>query len=190
MSALELNDPAVSGLVSPSFKTFLDATSITQSAVVAPATATKTQYKWYVPSANGGGLTSHHLQLFGYFDPAVAGDDSVEPFVDAYPAATTNSNSATGLVNYYGVFRTASSLPRDYTSTALTGTLGVAGVVANGSVITDVGWTANSVIKLDYCWGTTPTAAPTYVVANTNNSTTLTITCTAGSHYNYQIFHA
>jgi hypothetical protein len=41
-----------------------------------------TFYDFYTASAGGGGLNAHSLQLFGYFDPRVAGTGTIQEFME------------------------------------------------------------------------------------------------------------
>ena len=196
MSALDLNDQSVAGLLSPAFKS-VPALKITGTATLAqppstvPAGTIPSRYELFCTGTTGGGLTANHLQMYAYYDPTVA-NHTINSVLDVYPSANANTNAG---LQSTPVWRTVSGLPLDgyqvaanlATEAAQNGTMGIC---ANGTTITDPGWTQYSYIQFSFRYGTLPAAAPTWALTSVGGVPTLTITCTAGSHFNYQIWHA
>ena len=196
MSALDLNDPSVSGLLTPAFKSvpalkITGTATLSQPPATVPAGTIPSRYELFTSGVSGGGLVANHLQMYSYYDPTVA-SRTINSVLDVYPSPNSNTNAGAASTP---VWRTVSGIPLDgnaasanlATEATQTGTIGIC---ANATVITDPGWTQYSYIAFSFRYGTLPAAAPTWALTIVGGVPTLTITCTAGSHFNYQIWHA
>lgn len=144
-----------------------------------------TAYNWDNTGFSGGGLVPNHLQLFGYFDPAVT-PQTIQEFVDAYPAAIGGTAPANTTIS---VFRTTNSLPLNYSAPFVGTTTGTGAAL----VVACAGIAAGAQIRFSLIGGSIAAfaagiAAPSAVTVQGNVS--FTYTGTTGAIYRYEVLQA
>ena len=159
--------------------------SVITRATAVSAGTTPTSYNWDNQGQSGGGLIANHLQLYGYFDPAVT-VQTIQEFADIYPTLVGGTAPA---LTTTGVFRTANSVPLNYTAPFIGTTTGTGAPL----VVACAGIPANSQIRFMLVGGSIASfaagiAAPSAVSVQGNVS--FTYTGTTGAIYNYEVLVA
>lgn len=158
-----------------------------QSGVVAGNLTAGTNATLYVLDNNGttgGGLEANHLQIYGYFDPAVT-LQTIQEFADIYPAPVGGTAPA---LTTTPVFRTNNSIPLNWGAPWIGSTTGTGAAV----VVPVAGIATNATIRL-YLVGFVGAAGATAVVPPTftiQPNVSFTITATTGAIYNYEVLQA
>jgi hypothetical protein len=155
----------------------------TQDGTQNPTTPTK--YIFYTASAGGGGLNAHSCQLFGYFDPRVAGADTIQEFMECKIVATAAPvagvpPTTTSLV------QTQNCRPLNYAGPWIGTTTGTGAPLA----VAAAGIPAGSAIRFMLVGGsaaafTAGIADPTAV--SVQAYTSFTYTGTTGAIYRYEV---
>jgi len=145
-----------------------------------------TSYNFDNTGTSGGGLVANHLQLFGYFDPAVTAQ-TIQEFADVYPALIGGTAPATQSTS---VFRTQNCVPLGNYVAPFVGTTTGTGAAL---VVACAGIPANSAIRFSLIGGSIAAfaagiAAPTAVSVQGNVS--FTYTGTTGAIYAYEVLFA
>jgi len=143
------------------------------------------KFVFYTSSSGGGGLNAHSLQLFGYFDPRVAGTGVIQEFMECkiVPTAAPVGGvppTTTSVVNL------PASRPFNWVAPWIGTTTGTGGAL----VVACAGIPAGSVIRFILVGGsaaafTAGIAAPTAV--SVQAYTSFTYTGTTGAIYNYEV---
>jgi hypothetical protein len=155
----------------------------TQDGTQNPTAATF--YDFYTAAAGGGGLNAHSLQLFGYFDPRVAGAQTIQEFMEAkiVPTAAPVAGVPPSTTN---CFQTQMSRPLNWVAPWIGETTGTGAAL----VVAAAGIPANSVIRFYLLGGsaaafTAGIAAPSAV--SVQAYTSFTYTGTTGAIYGYEV---
>lgn len=133
----------------------------------------------------GGGLEANHLQVYGYYDPAVSSSGVVE-HADVYMGLIGGTAAATAGV---AVWRTNQSIPFNYTAPFIGTTTGTGAPL----IVACAGIPANAQIRFNLIGGSIAAfaagiAAPAAVSVQGNVS--FTYTGTTGAIYSYEVLFA
>lgn len=144
-----------------------------------------TSFNWDNAGSSGGGLNPNHLQLFGYFDPAVT-VQTIQEFVDAYPAPVGGTAPA---LTTTSCFRTNQSVPLNYTAPFIGDTTGTGAPL----VVACAGIPTSANIRFYLVGGSIAAfaagiAAPSAISVQPNVS--FTYTGTTGAIYGYEVLFA
>jgi hypothetical protein len=157
----------------------------TQDGVVNPTAITF--YDFYTASVAGGGLNPHSLQLFGYFDPKVAGAQTIQEFLECkiVPTAAPVLGIPPSTTN---VFQTTQSKPFNWVAPFIGDTTGTGAAL----VVPCAGIPAGSAIRFYLVGGsaaafTAGIAAPSAVSVQPYVS--FTYTGTTGAIYGYEVLY-
>lgn len=144
-----------------------------------------TSFNWDNAGSAGGGLVPNHLQLFGYFDPAVT-VQTIQEFVDAYPAPVGGTAPA---LTTTACFRTANSTPLTWVAPFIGETTGTGAPL----VVACAGIPTSASVRFYLLGGSIAAfaagvAAPSAVSVQPNVS--FTYTGTTGAIYGYEVLFA
>lgn len=144
-----------------------------------------TSFNWDNTGFNGGGLAPDHLQLFGYFDPAVTAQ-TIQEFANAYPAPVGGTAPA---LTTTPCFRTNNSVPLNWGAPFIGQTTGTGAPL----VVACAGIPTGAAIRFNLGGGSIAAFAagvayPTTISVQPNVS--FTYTGTTGAIYNYEVLLA
>ena len=144
-----------------------------------------TFYDLYTASSSGGGLNAHSLQLFGYFDPRVAGTGTIQEFMECKIVPTAAPVGGVPPTTT-SVVSLPQSRPFNWVAPWIGTTTGTGGAL----VVPCAGIPAGSVIRFMLVGGsaaafTAVIAAPSAV--SVQAYTSFTYTGTTGAIYNYEV---